>query len=183
MPFILWYKPHALHRQWPVPSRLQSGVDIAPQFTHSRPSAKSSNKSDQKGDRSHRYAKCGNHSVLLSSIQPHRIIPQCSGMEAPAGDAGCISTSPTQQSGVSYLTAALQINLSWKQRWNTAPAVQFKTSITSLSPPFSDSSTSDKPNLQPLVYRTEHLPVPGTTYVEVTCWRCSPQIKFIPELI
>lgn len=40
MPFILWQRPHALQRQWPVPSLLHSGVSIAPQLTHSLPSVK-----------------------------------------------------------------------------------------------------------------------------------------------
>ncbi len=38
-PFILQQRPQALQRQWPFPSRLHSGVEVAPQFTHSRPSA------------------------------------------------------------------------------------------------------------------------------------------------
>lgn len=42
-PFILQQRPHALHRQCPVPSLLHNGVDVAPQFTHSRPSANKHN--------------------------------------------------------------------------------------------------------------------------------------------
>ena len=46
VPFILQYKPQALQRQCPFPSLLHKGVDVAAQFTHSRPSEKRSQKSE-----------------------------------------------------------------------------------------------------------------------------------------
>ena len=43
VPFILQQRPHALHKQWPLRSRRQSGVEVAAQFTHSRPSVEREN--------------------------------------------------------------------------------------------------------------------------------------------
>lgn len=136
-----------------MPSRLQRGVDIAPQFTHSRPSAKSSNKSEGMLKR-----QCeSERSFSLEGKWRY-----CSGTHKPVGGLSMPPHITAAWMESLLITAPLKIKTWLEIEMVYRAPSNSNVHHISFSLGLSDSQTSDKCNLQPLICQiTECLP--GTT--------------------